>query len=192
MRALEIVRGLRGFTKEFSRTGSARALWLQVRTGVQHLARRARGREEGDPIALFLDSYGADGVRLPDPDLVAAQRSAQACIACGLCDLECARVTSVLGPDARPRHAPLEAVACASRLAIDIVRLGPSLQAGPPMQGATPCAGCGACDAVCPVSIPIARVQTLLAALESSAAAQALPAPVSVGAALVAGAPGMR
>lgn len=195
MRALEIVRGLRGFSKELSRTGSARALWLQVRTGARHVARRLRGGEEGDPIALFLRNYGADGVRLPDPDLAAVQRTAQACLACGLCDLECARVTGPLGPEARPHHAPLEAVVCASRLAIDVVRLGPSLQAEPPREAAgpdgSPCAGCRACDEMCPVSIPIARVQTVLAALEAGAA-KALPAPSTVGAAIVASAPGMR
>jgi len=189
VRLLEIARGLRGFRRELSRTGSARALWLQLRTGALHVARRVRGGDEGDPIALFLHHYGADGVRLPDAALADVQRAAQACIACGLCDLECARVSA---PVAAPRHAPLEAVACASRLAIDVVRLGPALQSDPPPAGAPACAGCRACDAVCPVAIPISRVQSALAALESGAAARAVAPAAAVAGALVATVPGMR
>jgi ferredoxin len=165
---IHLVRGLRGFTKELSRTGSMRALWLQVRTGAVHVARALRGREDGDPIRLFLANYGADGVRRPDAVLAAVQLEAQRCLACGLCDLACARIGGA------PRIAPMEAVVCASRQAIDVVRLGPGFGASPE-PGAPPCAGCAACEAVCPAAIPIARVQDALARLAS---APALPAAV--------------
>jgi Fe-S oxidoreductase len=161
---MALVRGLRGFAKEFSRTGSMRALWLQVRTGTAHVARTLAGRRDGDPIALFLTNYGADGVRLPDAELAATQLSAQRCLACGLCSLECARVGGA------PVHDPLEAVAAAARQTIDILRLGPALGATPPHDAARACAGCAACETVCPVGIPIARVQAVLARLEAEAA----------------------
>jgi succinate dehydrogenase/fumarate reductase-like Fe-S protein len=154
-----MIRGYRGFLREFSRTGSARAFWLQVRTGVAHLLRvRARpGGEDG--AARFLENYREDGIRLPDPTRAALRLEAQRCTACGLCTEECARVGGA------PRLDPMDAVAAASRLVIDIVRLGL------PIAEASGCAACAACEAVCPVHIPIARVQADLGALGAMAQA---------------------
>lgn len=147
-----MIRGLRGFFRELSRTGSSRALFLQLRTGVAHYLRRTLRRDARDPIALFLENYGADGVRLADPEHSRLRLDASACLVCGLCSLECARVGG------RPLLEPRDAVVSASRLEIDVRRLA----LAPPVASA--CTGCGACDAVCPAHIPIQRVQLALAA----------------------------
>ena len=148
-----MLKGYRGFARELARTGTARALWLQVRTGVAHVWAQLRGREAGDPVARFFESYGADGFRLPDAAAAALQKSAEACLVCGLCSAECARVGGA------PPLDPRDAVIATARLAIDWTRLDLG-----PVADAAPCAGCTACEVVCPVAIPIAHLQTWLAA----------------------------
>ena len=108
-------------------------------------------------MALFLANYRDDGIRLPDATRDALRLEAQRCTACGLCTLECARVGGA------PPLDPLDAVAAASRLSVDVVRLGL------PSAGVGPCTACVACEAVCPAHIPIARVQADLASLEAMA-----------------------
>jgi len=164
-----VLSGYRGFVREFSRTGTGRALWLQVKTGAAHVLRRLRGREAGDPIARFFESYGADGFRMPDAPGAALQARAETCLVCGLCTAECARVGGA------PPLDPRDAVVAVARLAIDWTRLGltpfaiepdgrtRSARAGTPVAGGADCAGCRACDAVCPAGIPIARIQSWLA-----------------------------
>ncbi len=143
------MRGYRGFLHELARTGR-RALPLQLATGARHWLRRAfRRRETVDPEALFFANYAADGVRPADEGARALQRAAQACLACGLCSLECARVAG------RPPLDPRDAVLAGARLAIDVVRLG--LDAG----DAGACGACRACESVCPARIPIAAVQAV-------------------------------
>ncbi|HBZ71872.1 MAG TPA: hypothetical protein DEP35_19955, partial [Deltaproteobacteria bacterium] len=112
-----MIRAYRGFFREFSRTGSARAFWLQVRTGMVHILRRVRRSRGRDGVGLFLGNYREDGIRLPDGARDALRLEAQRCTACGLCSEECARVGGAPGLD------PMDAVAAASRLAIDVVRL---------------------------------------------------------------------
>lgn len=148
-----MLRGYRGFVHEFARTGSARALWLQVRTGVRHVLRGFRRDEGGDPIALFFRNYAADGFRMPDAAAAALQQAAEACLVCGLCSVACARTGGAPAVD------PRDAVVAASRLAIDWVRLDLT----PAPAGAVhPCTACRACDAACPAGIPIHRVQEWL------------------------------
>ncbi|HME68587.1 MAG TPA: 4Fe-4S dicluster domain-containing protein [Myxococcota bacterium] len=151
-----MIRGYRGFLREFSRTGSARAFWLQVRTGAAHILRTAQRSRGRDAVALFLENYREDGVRLPDAARDALRLEAQRCTACGLCTAECARVGGA------PRLDPMDVVAAASRLAIDIVRLAL------PVADAA-CLGCAACEAVCPAHIPIARVKADLGSLGAMA-----------------------
>jgi ferredoxin len=156
-----VLKGYRGFTREFSRTGSLRALWMQLRTGAAHVARRAFGREViDDPIERFLANYAADGFRLPDAESAALSFAAEACLVCGLCSAECAR------SGGEPRVDPRDAVIAASRMAIDWVRLSLTPFASLPDGRAseTPCSACRACETVCPVQIPIHRVQEWLAA----------------------------
>ncbi|RIL06979.1 MAG: hypothetical protein DCC71_04735 [Proteobacteria bacterium] len=132
-----------------------RALWLQLRTGARHLGRQLLGRRDGDPVERFFRNYADDGFRLPDPAAAALQLDAERCLVCGLCSAECARVGGA------PALDPRDAVIAAARLAIDWVRLDVSpLGAG---ASASACAGCRACDAVCPAAIPISRVQSWLA-----------------------------
>ena len=145
-----MLRGYRGFLREMSSTGGWRALALQLRVGAAHVARRWLRPATGDPIERFLANYGGDGFRLPDPDRARLQLAAEACLVCGLCSAECARVGGA------PRLDPREAVVSAARLEIDWLRLGLEEPA------ATPCAGCRACTAVCPAAIPIDRVQEAL------------------------------
>jgi Fe-S oxidoreductase len=153
------MRGYRGFLRELSRTGSARAFALQLRTGTRHWLRRALRRDAGgDAEALFFRNYAADGVRPPDPARRALQLAAQACLACGLCSAECARAGG------RPLLDPGDAVLAGARLEIDAVRLGLA-------PAADACAACRACEAVCPARIPIAAVQAGLAALPRGGAA---------------------
>ena len=147
-----MLKGYRGFLHELARTGTWRALWLQVSTGARHVARQALGRDEGDPIARFFENYAADGFRMPDAEAAALQLDAEACLVCGLCSAECARIGG------EPPLDPRDAVVAAARLAIDWTRL--SLV---PSAGAAACAGCRACDAVCPAGIPIADIQEWLA-----------------------------
>jgi ferredoxin len=148
-----VLKGYRGFAREFSRTGTLRALWMQVQTGAAHVVRRALRRDRGgDPIATFLRNYEADGFRLPDATSAALALSAENCLVCGLCSAECAR------SGGEPRVEARDAVIAASRLAIDWVRLEL------PEAVATPCSACRACDDVCPAHIPIHRVQEWLAA----------------------------
>jgi len=154
------VRGYRGFLREFSRTGSLRALSLQLRTGVAHMARQLLGRKRDDPVLQFLAYYGPDGVTRPEPDANELSRSATACLVCGLCSLECARVGGA------PSLDPRDAVIAAARLELDFRRLGLS-----PVESV--CASCDACSRVCPAGIPIQRVQARLASLEVSDATRA-------------------
>jgi NAD-dependent dihydropyrimidine dehydrogenase PreA subunit len=150
-----VVRGYRGFVREFSRTGTWRALRLQVGTGAAHVLRRLLRRGVPDPVRTFFANYGADGFRPPDRAALALQVDAERCLVCGLCSAECARAGGM------PALDPRDAVAAAARLAIDWVRLdiGPAADAG----GAAPCAACRACERACPAAIPIARVQDWLA-----------------------------
>jgi ferredoxin len=157
------MRGYRGFLRELSRTGTARAFLLQARTGVAHIVARARRQPGPDPVRVFLEYYAGDGVRLPEAEGDRLRLDAQRCVACGLCTLECARVGGA------PPLDPMDAVAAAARLAIDVVRLAL------PVDEPRPCAACGACDLVCPTQVPIRRVQLDLAA---RAAAARVPAPV--------------
>ena len=147
--------GYRGFLREFTRTGSWRAVSLQVRTGVAHILRRAFVRNGGDPVAQFLAHYGADGVRAPDAAARALALGASHCLVCGLCSLECARVGGA------PPVDPREAVIAASRLEVDWLREG----LGAARASAEACGDCDACARICPVSIPIHRVQERLAQL---------------------------
>jgi succinate dehydrogenase/fumarate reductase-like Fe-S protein len=171
-----MLRGYRGFLRELARTGSGSALWLQLRSGAWHVLRRMVRRTDGDPIERFLASYGADGFRLPDPGRARLQHAAEACLACGLCSLECARAGGAPGLD------PRDAVVAAARLEIDWIRLGLAFDGGarvgvaPPEPGATTCGACRACEVVCPVAIPIAAVQDALARLTSPGAAVATSA----------------
>jgi succinate dehydrogenase/fumarate reductase-like Fe-S protein len=146
-----VLKGYRGFLRELARTGSFSSLALQVRTGVRHAVRRWLGGTGGDPVARFLENYAADGFRLPDAAQARLQLAAEACLVCGLCSLECARVGGT------PRLDPRDAVVSAARLEIDWVRLG----LAEPV--ATVCDACAACDAACPAGIPIQQIQTALA-----------------------------
>jgi succinate dehydrogenase/fumarate reductase-like Fe-S protein len=148
-------RGYRGFLREFTRTGSWRAVSLQVRTGVAHIARQLLTRRAGDPAAQFLAHYREDGVRAPDAAARALQLDASSCLVCGLCSLECARVGGA------PRLDPREAVIAASRLETDLLREG---LAGELARGSA-CGGCDACSRICPAQIPVHRVQERLATL---------------------------
>jgi heterodisulfide reductase subunit C len=153
------MRGYRGFTREFARTGSLRALSLQLRTGARHWLRQVLRREEAyDPEARFLANYAADGLRPHDPERSALQLRAQACLVCGLCSAACASAGG------RPPLDPREAVLAAARLETDALRLGLE-------ELAAPCGTCRACEPVCPAGIPIARVQGALARKGSADAA---------------------
>jgi succinate dehydrogenase/fumarate reductase-like Fe-S protein len=156
--------------REFARTGTLRALWMQVKTGAAHVARRAIHRQPaGDPIEIFLRNYEADGFRLPDANSAALALAAEACLVCNLCSAECARSGGT------PRVEPRDAVIAASRLAIDWLRLeitpyetepaGDAIVAPAGAESTvTPCTACRACDAVCPAHIPSHRIQESLAA----------------------------
>jgi len=117
----------------------------------------------GDPIERFLANYAADGFRLPDAESAALSLAAEACLVCGLCSAECAR------SGGEPRVEPRDAVIAASRMAIDWVRLSLTPFASDPADrpSETPCSACRACETVCPVQIPIHRVQEWLAAPRS-------------------------
>lgn len=157
--------GYRGFLHELARTGTWRALALQVRTGGAHVVRRLLQRGGGDPIARFLANYGADGFRLPDPARARLQLAAEACLACGLCTVECARAGGA------PALDPRDAVLSAARLEIDWIRLGGPPAASEPARRDGGCAACAACEPVCPVAIPIAAVQDTLVVLGATAVA---------------------
>jgi len=157
-----MLRGYRGFLREMARTGGWRAFSLQLRTGAGHVFRRLRRERAEDPIALFFRNYGADGFRLPDPRRAQLQLAAEACLVCGLCSVECARVGGA------PLLDPRDAVVAAARLEIDWIRLGLGASGAEPLASA--CAGCRACALVCPAAIPIDRVQEALAQLGRSAA----------------------
>jgi succinate dehydrogenase/fumarate reductase-like Fe-S protein len=164
-----VLSGYRGFLHELARTGTWRALALQVRTGGAHVVRRLLRRGEPDPIARFLANYGADGFRLPDPARARLQLAAEACLACGLCTVECARAGGA------PALDPRDAVLSAARLEIDWIRLGlPSAVPGDRDASAAArgaCAACAACEPVCPVAIPIAAVQETLVHLGAAGVA---------------------
>lgn len=147
------MRGYRGFLRELLRTGSLRALRLQLQTGVLHVVGQLRGRRRADPVAAFLASYGPDGLRPADPDGRRLSLQAEACLVCGLCSLACAR------EGGSPPLDPRDAVVSAARLEIDWLRLGLSPSVG------GPCEACDACTHVCPAGIPIHEVQAHLASL---------------------------
>lgn len=141
--------GYRGFLREMAHTGSWRALGLQLRTGATHLARRLMRRPGPDPVALFLANYSGDGVRVGDPARTGLQIAAEACLVCGLCSAECARVGGA------PALDPRDAVLAAARLEVDVRRLGLDASGGP-------CAGCRACERICPARIPISAIQSMI------------------------------
>jgi succinate dehydrogenase/fumarate reductase-like Fe-S protein len=151
-----MTRGYRGFLREFTRTGSWRAVSLQVRTGALHLLRQLFVRRAGDPVAQFLAHYGPDGVRAPDSAARSLALDASRCLVCGMCSLECARVGGT------PPLDPREAVIAASRLETDLLREGLTAELA---AGSGACASCDACSRVCPAQIPVHRVQARLATL---------------------------
>jgi ferredoxin len=151
--------GYRGFVREMLRTGSLRALALQLRTGAFHVAKQAFGRRRSDSVARFYAHYGPDGVAAPNPDARELARRAEACLVCGLCSLECARLGG------RPPLDPRDAVVAAARLEVEWVRLGIS------PGGEAVCGACDACTRICPAGIPIHRVQARLASLPLQARA---------------------
>ena len=150
------MRGYRGFVRELLRTGSLRALALQLRTGALHVARQAFGGKRSDPVAQFLASYGPDGVTPPEPAGRALSMQAEACLVCGLCSLECA------SQGGTPPLDPRDAVVAAARLEVDWLRL----RIAPGANGA--CGACDACARICPAGIPIHHVQARLASLTST------------------------
>ena len=150
-----MTRGYRGFLREFTRTGTWRAVSLQVRTGIAHIARQLFVRRRGDPAAQFLVHYHGDGVRAPDAAARALQLDASKCLVCGLCSLECARVGGA------PALDPREAVIAASRLETDLLREGLTSE----LSRSAACSGCDACSRICPAQIPVHRVQERLATL---------------------------
>ena len=150
------MRGYRGFLREFNRTGTLRALSLQLRVGARHVVRRALRRDETDAEQLFLDNYRDDGLRRPEPEMRGLQLAAEACLVCGLCSGACAQAGGA------PLLDPRDAVLSGARLAIDVRRLGLR-------EVATACAACRACESVCPARIPIASVQEALASLGEEA-----------------------
>ena len=160
------MRGYRGFLRELSRTGSLRALALQLRMGALHVARQALGKKRSDPVAQFLRYYGPDGVTPPEPGVRALAQQAEACLVCGLCSLECARVGGA------PPLDPRDAVVAAARLEVEWIRLG----VAPATSAAEACNGCDACARICPAGIPIHRVQTRLASFATSVQAPAADA----------------
>jgi succinate dehydrogenase/fumarate reductase-like Fe-S protein len=163
-----VLSGYRGFARELARTGSWRALALQLRTGARHATRRLLRRATGDPIAAFLASYGPDGFRLPDAARARLQLAAESCLACGLCNVACARAAGA------PALEPRDAVVAAARLEVDWIRLGhgPFVSAQHDAAGAG-CAACAACEPACPAGIPIAALQETLARFDASAVATA-------------------
>ena len=157
------MRGYRGFVREMLRTGSLRALALQLRTGALHVARQGIGRRKVDPVAQFFGHYGPDGATTPDAAARALARQAEACLVCGLCSLECAR------QGGRPPLDPRDAVVAAARLEVDWLRLGLSPAAG------EACGACDACSRICPAGIPIHLVQARLASLVPTLDTRAAP-----------------
>ena len=178
------MRGYRGFFREIGRTGTWRALRMQVATGAVHVLRQLGGRTvEGDPVARFFGHYREDGVAPADAAGTALADQAEACLVCGLCSFECARIGGA------PPLDPRDAVVAAARLEVDWRRLGvapgrpgtatPAGSASEPagVPGALPdpaaaapegdfadvCQGCDACARVCPVGIPVHQVQSRLA-----------------------------
>lgn len=152
---MSFLRGYRGLFRELQNTGSVAALSLQVKTGALHILRSLVRRRPQDPVALFLENYGADGIRLPDAEARPLALAAARCLSCGLCSLECARVGG------RPPLDPRDAVLSGSRLEIDLARLGLLTPPGGDASGGGDpdvCAGCNACETVCPAGIPIPRV----------------------------------
>lgn len=147
---MSFLRGYRGFFREILNTGTLAALRLQVRTGALHVLRSFGRKRPADAVALFLENYSADGVRLPDAEERPLALAAARCLACGLCSPECARVGG------RPPMDPREAVLAGSRLGIDLARLG--------LEGelAGGCGACRACEPLCPAGIPVARIQARL------------------------------
>jgi Fe-S oxidoreductase len=150
--------GYRGFLRELQRTGTPRALALQVRTGIIHVARQAAVLLRLRPpaassVGLFFDNYSPDGIRPADAERAELRFAAEACLTCGLCSAECARTGR------RPALDPRDAVIAASRLETDLLRHAIELPS------AEACSDCGACEPFCPSRIPIRRVQLGLASL---------------------------
>lgn len=167
--------GYRGFLHELARTGGWRALALQLRTGARHVARRLLRRGDPDPIARFLANYGPDGFRLPDPARARLQLAAEACLACALCSVACARAGGA------PPLDPRDAVLSAARLEIDWIRLRAPGGEPAPRGSAAGCAACAACEPACPVGIPIAAIQETLGALGATGPDRAGPVATATG-----------
>ena len=155
------MRGYRGFLRELLRTGSLRALALQLRMGALHVARQALGRQGSDPVAQFLGYYGPDGITPPESSARDLAKQAEACLVCGLCSLECARIGGA------PPLDPRDAVVSAARLEIDWIRL----HVAPAASADGACSGCDACTRICPAGIPIHRVQERLASFAQASGA---------------------
>ena len=106
-------------------------------------ARFWRGDEA---LEAFSRSYAPDGIRPLTPHERTHLPAFHACTACGLCDLVC--------PDSK---GPMLVAAAMQR---DIPRHG---QYAAYARAITSCGPCDACEAICPVGVPIREVAAFVA-----------------------------
>ena len=162
---------------------SPRALaYLAYRALVAHPLKRLRARGPG--LERFRAAYVSEGLL---PTLVAdreVDEAAAGCISCGLCEPACDLAAAAPAVRALGLHAAFRLHG----------RAGPDLALS--ARALAACDGCGACDARCPVGVPISRVvRALWARAEAGATlrgARGAQAAGGAAKAMVSHAPGVK
>jgi Fe-S oxidoreductase len=149
---------------------SRRDLWSLGGRVLWSLLSGWRGREAHRGLETFLRRYAPDHLTPRTPDEVRLLPAWEACVNCGLCTARCPVLRALLGAEGR-YAGPRQVATSLSRALPEAWAAHDTLYT---------CTLCGACEAVCPVGVPIpelvASLRRAIALQEAQDAAAYVPA----------------
>ncbi len=102
--------------------------------------------QTGSGLERFLASYGSEGLVPTGPGDRAAGEAASACIACGLCEVDCPLASDIPTARALGLHAAFRLYGKST------------LELPYALDALSACSACGACASSCPTGVPIPAV----------------------------------